>query len=639
MQDNQERTAAPRDIILGACPPFHPGAPHLGLAYLDEYLNHHGFSSSVYDFSLEVYHRAPAEVRKLWDAPSWRQWQDEKFSERFCKEHEHLLGQCAKEMLTGSPRAVGLAVHMFSAIITLTLLPFIKKMMPGITVILGGPAFYTEERQGKPRVRVFGYPTYDHQPREEVLDGWLERADVIVLGEGEETLAEIVSRLSQGRDLDNIPGTARVRGGQHQVAPERPLIEDLDSVPFPTYRNFNLKLYKDNKLPLLTSRGCPNHCSFCVEHGRWRDSIRYRSPEHVLAEIEYNHRAHGTPFFKGADSLLNGKPDRLAAISEGIISRGISIEWGGSLMVHKEMDRAFFELCRRAGAHTFTFGVESASRRILRLMRKPLSIKIAERNLRDCHEAGIQTFVNILVGFPGETEEDFQETEAFLIRNRRVIDAANVVRSCIIYHSTEVATRHARYGLEYEVVEDLPGLYGVTQWADENGLDFEGREARRTRLLNLLVQQGIAMDGRAYPVGQEEWVRLVSDPKQWEWMGALLDAEVPEEYPLRFMIHLALEHPEPRVRASGLNLARFLRDDSFLPRIVASMDDPDEYVKEMAARALGTIGTADHTNLLLPLLQDWDNLSEGFKRDLRPLYEHYLRLFPPDSESPAQEPQ
>ena len=123
MQDNQERTAAPRDIILGACPPFHPGAPHLGLAYLDEYLNHHGFRSRVYDLSLEFRDRVELEERYLWGADSWSRWQHEGFAEDFCRRHEAQLEQCVTEMLAGDPLAVGLSMHIHNAITSVIVAP------------------------------------------------------------------------------------------------------------------------------------------------------------------------------------------------------------------------------------------------------------------------------------------------------------------------------------------------------------------------------------------------------------------------------------------------------------------------------------------------------------------------------------
>jgi len=613
------------DIVLGACPPFNPETPHLGIAYLDEYLNNHGLRSTVYDLSLEVYHQATGDTPLLWEAPSWKTWQEIGFADEFCTSQEPVLSRCVQQMMAGDPIAVGLSVHLFNSIVTLTLIRFIKKLKPDVRVVLGGPAFYIEETEDGPRLCVFGYPIYGDQETRDILDGWLEAADVVVLGEGEQTLAEIMSRLKEGRDLSGIAGTARVRGGRHEINPERPLIEDLDSVPFPTYRNFNLELYKGALLPVITSRGCRNRCSFCVEHSRWRDEIRYRSPGHVVDELEHHHRTYGTTFFKGCDSLLNADPARLAAICEGIIERKLNIQWGGNLMVHKKMDRAFFDLCKRAGAHTFTFGVESGSPRILRLMKKPLSIKYAQRNFKDCHEAGIQAFFNMVVGFPGETEEDFQQSLGFIYRNRANIDAVNVLRPCILYHSTDIASSPERYGLAPEQVKFLPDLYGVPNWVDENGMDFAERKRRHSRVQEVCIELGIMLDADRYPSLWQRRDVLIADPEQWEWLGTLLDSPGTGSLPLITVLNVALEHPEPRVRAAVAKMAKFLREDSFLPWLLDGLQDPSEVVREHCARAVGTLGRPEHVETLVPLLDRFDELDDSFQYDLRPMYEHYLQ--------------
>ena len=613
------------DIVLGACPPFNPETPHLGIAYLDEYLNHHGFKSTVYDLSLEVYHQATGDAPLLWEAPSWKKWQEEGFADEFCVNQEPVLSRCVYEMLAGDPIAVCLSVHLFNSIITMNLIRFIKKLRPGIRVILGGPGFYTVEAEDGPKLCLFGYPLYDDAHRRRVLDGWLEAADAVVLGEGEETLAEIMSRLRQGQDLDGILGTARVRQGRHEINPDRPLIEDLDSVPFPTYRNFNLGLYKGSLLPVITSRGCRNRCTFCVEHRRWRDVIRYRSPAHVVDELEHHVEHNNTTFFKGCDSLFNAKPERLAGICEEIIRRKLDIQWGGNLMVHKKMDRPFFDLCKLAGAHTFTFGVESGSPSVLRLMKKPLSIKYAERNLKDCHEAGVQAFVNVVVGFPGETEEDFQQTLGFLYRNRRNIDAANVVRTCILYHSTDIANRPEEYGLAPEQVKNLPDLYGVPDWVDKNGLDFAERKRRHARLQEVLIDQGVRLDTQRLPANWPRRQEIIDDPGHWEWFGSLVDAPGTGSLPLGTMLLIALEHPEPRVRAAAAKMVKFIRDDSFLPRLVDGLTDDSDLVREHCARAIGTLGHGDHVAHLKPLLHKFDELDDSMKHDLQPLYEHFLQ--------------
>lgn len=156
-------------------------------------------------------------------------------------------------------------------------------------------------------------------------------------------------------------------------------------------------------------------------------------------------------------------------------------------------------------------------------------------------------------------------------------------------------------------------------------MDLAAREARYERFIDLLVRLGGPTDSQADRI-PSSWTgrrALEEDPSRWTWLEALLDSTA-GDYPLETMLGIALEHPRPRVRAGAVKLVRFLRDRRFLPHLVNGLEDTDDLVREMSARALGILGGPQHIPSLAPLMDRYHELEESLQRDMRPLHELHV---------------
>ncbi len=242
------------------------------------------------------------------------------------------------------------------------------------------------------------------------------RADGVVRGEPEYTLAELANALAKGNPLDGILGlSARSEEGIRRFD-DRPLNENLDSVPFPARHLLPMGRYRSavwGKRPfttMLTSRGCFYGCTYCpyrIGHGtKWRA----RSAENVVDEVEECVRRYGVREILFRDPLFTADRERAARISELIVSRGIKVDW----RCETRADLATEELIdsfARAGCKEINFGVESGSPEILKdVGRTAIPRERIRKIFEKCRGAGIETMAFFIIGLPGETESTVEAT-------------------------------------------------------------------------------------------------------------------------------------------------------------------------------------------------------------------------------------
>jgi radical SAM superfamily enzyme YgiQ (UPF0313 family) len=256
--------------------------------------------------------------------------------------------------------------------------------------------------------------------------------DAVCPGEGEEVIVEVVGRLLAGQDLRGVPGVICRHEGAIDRGPERPLIADLDRLPFPDYRDLDLAPYW-GKHPhtavgrpyasLVCSRGCPYGCIFC--HTIYRKTLRHRSPANVAAEVRQIYDRHGIRDFVVADDAFNVNlawaKEVLRAIRDLRIDPRIFFSNGlrGDIW-----DEELLDLLVEAGVAEVFYAVESAVPRIQQILRKRLDIPRVERAIVETAKRGIITNGFFMVGVPGETKEEVEATVAFIGRQLEHLDFA-----------------------------------------------------------------------------------------------------------------------------------------------------------------------------------------------------------------------
>jgi radical SAM superfamily enzyme YgiQ (UPF0313 family) len=239
--------------------------------------------------------------------------------------------------------------------------------------------------------------------------------DVIVRREGEYTLLELVQKVEAGKSFGDVLGITYRKDGKIIRNPDRPYIEDLDSLPFPARRLWpmeRLREYEDI-LYLAASRGCVFWCEFCATvrmHGR---KFRMRSPKNIVDELEFLHKTYGVDKFTFCDDAFTVDQARIEELCREITDRKLKIQWNCGTRVDM-VTRELLVKMKEAGCISVWFGVESGSQQVLDAMKKGISIAQTIRVLGWVRELELKPVPNVILGFPGETKETAWETIKFV---------------------------------------------------------------------------------------------------------------------------------------------------------------------------------------------------------------------------------
>lgn len=237
--------------------------------------------------------------------------------------------------------------------------------------------------------------------------------DFLVLGEGEYTFLNLVKALVNKENPVKIPGIST----RNENNPPPPLIADLNNLPFPARHLLPNDLYRyalTKSYPfttLFTSRGCPYQCLFC-EKRVFGQKYRARSPENVLAEIEEvirKYRIRSIVFF---DDLFTLNKERVIKICEGILKRNLKFDWKAEARVNT-VDEQMLKMMKRAGCSLLAFGVESGNQKSLDFLQKNTTVSQIRKAFRLTQKSGIKTLGYFILGIPGESYRQAQQTIEF----------------------------------------------------------------------------------------------------------------------------------------------------------------------------------------------------------------------------------
>ncbi|MFH1876311.1 MAG: radical SAM protein [Candidatus Omnitrophota bacterium] len=245
--------------------------------------------------------------------------------------------------------------------------------------------------------------------------------DVACIGEYDCTVREVIENFS---NLDVVPGIAYYKNGEISTTGARPLLEDLDTLPFPAWEHLDLMKYFDGGklypyIDIISGRGCPNQCIFClwpqVMHGT---RYRFRRVTRVVDEIEHDIKlcpqvVRGGEFFFEDDTFTADRA-RAMLLCEEILRRNLKITFSVNARVDTA-DSRMFSLMKRAGCRELLVGFESGAQEVLDTAHKNITIEQSRQFMREAKKAGLEVHGCFVIGLPGETQASAQKTIDFAL--------------------------------------------------------------------------------------------------------------------------------------------------------------------------------------------------------------------------------
>ena len=335
--------------------------PPLGILYISAYLEENGFPNEVYDSTFSS------------------------------------LVNMEKYLLLHKPSVLGIYTNLMTKLNVLKIISYIKNepALQSTRIILGGP----EVRNHKEKFLEYG-------------------ADVIVFGEGEDTMLELVRQFSNGHlsDLQDIAGIAYKQDGLVIETPERILIKDINRLPFPARKKINLQLYFDawkqkhgfSMVNVSTMRGCPYSCKWC-SRAVYGSSYRRRSPERVVDEIQWLQENYRFDMIWFVDDVFTISHKWMQEFAGVISSRKIKLQY--EIITRSDrVNEEVLQLLKQSGCFRVWIGAESGSQKIIDAMDRRVKVEQVRDTILRVKANGMQAGTFIMLGYPGEEESDIKET-------------------------------------------------------------------------------------------------------------------------------------------------------------------------------------------------------------------------------------
>jgi len=389
------------------------------------------------------------------------------------------------ELSISKPKIFGISLHSTNRLVANEIIAGLRKHCPQTVIVVGG------------------YDCNNPKTSPNVITDY----DYMVIFEAENSLPPLVKALLDGKRHFHIPGiVSRKRYSAVLGTPFVPaeLPEDLDAVGYPKYEWSDIRNYRNYNgyqlIPITLSRGCRwSLCNFCGERFHWRR----RSPSSVADEIEW-FAERGGKLFHFNDSDLSGDPDAVRGVCEEVVKRNIKgITMIGQLRVQKGYTREYFDVLRAAGFSNLRYGIDGWSRNTLKLHKKGYTLQMIEDVLGHTKAAGIGVAINLVIGIPGETDKDIDETIDNLIKYRYLYDVVENLNTLILTTASVYWTDPEKFNIvlhedKEKLERENPVVIPIDMWHSEGPyIDQDIRRDRLIRILDATEAYGIRIGGYA----------------------------------------------------------------------------------------------------------------------------------------------
>lgn len=428
MEYKKQNPTCKEKILLAMLPYWTPQIPPLGISCLKSFLQPHGFKVKTVDANVEnpsrtIYDKYFNTLRQYVSAGKQGNFYnighevlqnhlmahlnyelEEEYIELvklltyktfYCELDEHgvnRLNHVVEEFYTWfeayfldllekeQPSVLGLSVTKGNLPASMFAFKLTREKYPSIKTIMGGAVFAQTLAPGTPDFQFFLKKTKHY-------------IDKIIIGEGEQLFLDLLK--------GELPECQRV----YTLADINHSLLDLSTVDVPEFSDLDVQFYPN--LAAYTSRSCPFRCNFCTETVYW-GKYRKKSAAQVVKELLKLYRQHQSQLFLLGDSLLNPV---ITDLANEFINSDASIYWDGYLRIDKNVcDAGTVTRWRRGGFYRARLGIESGSQQLLEKMGKNITLQQIKTAISNLANAGIKTTTYWIVGYPGETEADFQQT-------------------------------------------------------------------------------------------------------------------------------------------------------------------------------------------------------------------------------------
>ena len=243
--------------------------------------------------------------------------------------------------------------------------------------------------------------------------------DVVAIGDGEETIVELVRRCREPDSWGEVQGLAWLDHGELERSTARPFCADLDSLPFPALDLTELERYRVLTVArpfsvISSSRGCPYRCAFCTQVFDG-NTLRLRSARNVAEEFALHVESYGSREIIVWDETFTADRKRVLEFCDLLLSRGVKVRWNIRTRVDT-VDREMLSAMHRAGCRSVHMGVESGDPGVLLRMNKGITVERVEEAFREATEVGLETRGYFMLGYPGEGRAELDNTMSLVRR-------------------------------------------------------------------------------------------------------------------------------------------------------------------------------------------------------------------------------
>ncbi len=422
------------DIQLLNLPAFTSLSPSLALASLSTFLKEKGYEVHAKDYSFEFFKNdfKNLKITNNWDfnipsyflfgVSNWLNFTEELFSDEMIPRnllkslcpvsnelyediYKEIRGQKAfikkildgyvKELESISAKYTGFSVNVANAAASLYVAHKLKLIKPEKKILFGGSE-----------------TSFTYRPNFYLSFSFIDA--VIYHPQGEIPLYQIIK---SDKNIRQVKGIGYKNNNKQRFTDPPPLLE-LNKLPIPDYDLIDIK-EKYDVINIYFSRGCNSRCLFCNEKSFFSDYFM-KSPQKVIEEICF-YKDQGFDKFETIDLSFNNSPKILNDILDKIKENDLKITWGGNAECYRMNEKLLIKCIKSGLTHSY-YGIESGSKKVLSLMKKPIKLDEAIKLLRLGNTYNLKQFVYIIVGFPGETNQDFEETRNFLMNNKNLIE-------------------------------------------------------------------------------------------------------------------------------------------------------------------------------------------------------------------------